>query len=127
MTSTEKEQIIRNYIRAYNSQDVSAMLADLAEDIVFENYSDGVCDMRLEGLEAFRQQAEQAAALFTEREQRMTGFNHGDGKTEITITYEATLAIDLPNGMKKGEALELNGKSVFTFSENKMMKLEDWS
>lgn len=126
MTSTEKEQVISHYVKAYNAKDIDAMLANLAEDIVFENYSDGVCNMRLEGLEAFHLQAEQAKALFTEREQTITGFLHHNGdQTEITISYKATLATDLPNGMKKGDVLELNGKSVFTFSGNKIVKLED--
>lgn len=126
MTHSQKEQIIRNYIRAYNSKDVTAMLHDLADELVFENSSNGEITMRLEGLEAFRQQAEQATALFAEREQSITGLTHiNDEQTEISISYKATLATDLPNGMKAGDVLELSGKSVFTFSGNTIMKLED--
>jgi len=126
MTPAEKEQIISHYVNAYNAKDIHAMLADMAEDVVFENYSNGVCDLRLEGLEAFRRQAVRASDLFTQREQSITGFRHHEGgPSEITISYKATLAADLPNGMKKGEVLKLNGRSVFTFSGNRVVKLED--
>ncbi len=128
MTNSQKEQIIRNYIGAYNAKDVNAMLENLADELVFENSSNGEITMRLEGLDAFRQQAEQAKALFTERKQTITGFQHNDNnQTEIAISYKATLATDLSNGMKKGDVLELSGKSVFTFSGNKVVKLEDFA
>lgn len=125
MTAAGKEQIISRYVKAYNAKDVAAMLADMAPDIVFENYLNGICNMRLEGLEAFRRQAEQTLAVFTERRQTITGFNHSGDQTEIAISYNATLANDLPNGMKKGDVLELSGRSVFTFSGNRVLKLED--
>ncbi len=125
MTAAEKEQIISRYVKAYNAKDVATMMADMAPDIVFENYLNGLCNMRLEGLEAFRQQAEQALAVFTERRQTITGFNHSGDQTEIAISYKATLANDLPNGMNKGDVLELSGRSVFTFSGNRVLKLED--
>ncbi len=81
----------------------------------------------LEGQDAFRQQAEQALALFSERERFITNFNHAGNQTEIAITYRARMTTDLPNGMKKGDVLELSGKSVFTFSGNKVVKLEDFA
>lgn len=122
-----REAIISNYIAGYNSFDTSRMLADVSNDVVFENISQGTSTMRLEGLEALRQQAEQAKALFTEREQRITGFHHNDDTTEIGITYKATLAMDLPNGMKKGDVLELKGRSVFRFSDHTITAITDLS
>lgn len=122
-----RETIITNYIAGYNSFDINRMLADVGNDVVFENISQGKSTMRLEGLEAFRQQAEQAKALFTEREQCITGFDHQDDATEIGISYKATLAIDLPNGMKKGDVLELKGKSVFRFADHKITAITDIS
>lgn len=127
MTNAEKQQLISDYVQAYNAKDIEAMLANLAEDIVFENQSDGEVTMRLDGLEAFRRQAEQAAGLFTEREQHILDFKHRYDQTEIGIAYRATLAMDLPNGFKKGEELQLEGRSVFTFSENKISGITDIS
>ena len=55
-----REDIIRNYIEAYNSFDVERMLADLDANVRFVNISDGVVNMILEGRHKFREQAEQA-------------------------------------------------------------------
>lgn len=127
MTQAQKEHLISDYIKAYNAKDVAAMLAGLADDIVFENRSIGETTMRLQGLEAFRQQAEQATDLFTEREQKIRSFDHRDDQTEIGISYSATLATDLPNGMKQGDVLQLEGRSVFRFSEGRISSITDIS
>jgi hypothetical protein len=37
------------------------------------------------------------------------------------------LAKDLPNGLKKGQELNLSGKSIFKFSGNKITSLTDLS
>lgn len=122
-----RETIITNYIAGYNSFDINKMLADVSHNVVFENISQGETTMRLEGLGAFRQQAEQAKALFTQREQCITSFDHDNNATEIGISYKATLAMDLPNGMKKGDVLELKGKSVFRFADHKITAITDIS
>ncbi|WBE26091.1 hypothetical protein [Denitrificimonas caeni] len=54
-------------------------------------------------------------------------FRHFDNSTEIEIDYTAILAMDLPNGLKKGQELTLSGKSVFEFENNKVIKLTDIS
>ena len=47
---------------------------------------------------------------------------------EIDIDYEATLAIDFPGSIKKGEKINLQGKSIFTFNTDyKIEKLLDIS
>jgi hypothetical protein len=127
MTTAQKEQIVSNYIEAYNTFDTTRMLYDLSHDIHFENSSNGEVTMTLHGLDEFRKQAEEATALFTERKQSIVNFKHDHDKTETSIHYHAVLAIDLPNGMKKGNVLNLKGKSVFTFSGDKIVRIEDIS
>ena len=122
-----KEQIILNYITAYNNFDVDAMLKDFDENILFENISNGEVNMRLEGIEAFRQQAEQAKNFFSHRKQTVTSFNHSNDETEIHIDYNAILAMDFPNGMKKGDELQLKGRSIFKFKDDKIIALTDIS
>ncbi|SFT09144.1 hypothetical protein SAMN05660206_111100 [Sphingobacterium wenxiniae] len=47
---------------------------------------------------------------------------------EIEIDYEATAAIDFPNGIRKGDTNKLKGKSAFEFSHHKkIIKLLDIS
>ncbi|MCJ0741076.1 nuclear transport factor 2 family protein [Pedobacter montanisoli] len=120
--------IIQNYIEGYNQFDIEKMIRDFENDIVFQNVQNGEITLSLEGIEEFKQQAEQACTYFSERQQIITSYHHQDKQTEIEIDYQATLAIDLPNGMKKGDQLRLKGKSIFEFSANdKIIKLTDIS
>ncbi|MCU0391854.1 MAG: nuclear transport factor 2 family protein [Thermoflexibacter sp.] len=123
----DREKIIREYIDGYNHFDIEKMLLHIDENITFENIQNGVTNMSLIGIDAFRQQAEQAKNYFTERKQTISSIVHRDTETEITIEYFAILAMDFPNGLKKGQALNLNGKSIFEFLNNKIIKLTDLS
>jgi 3-deoxy-D-manno-octulosonic-acid transferase len=123
----KQEQLINNYIKAYNNFDIEGMLAGLAADVKFENISNGEVNLSLTGIEAFKQQAQQAAGIFSSRTQTVTSFNHTEDVTEVDIAYHAILAIDLPNGMKKGGAVNLIGKSVFKFLGDKIVAITDIS
>jgi hypothetical protein len=123
----EREKIIKDYINAYNNFDIEKMLIHLDEQIKFENISNGVTNMTLTDLDSFRKQAEQAKDLFITRRQTIKSWTHQDNVTEIQIEYDAVLAIDLPNGLKKGDNLNLEGKSIFKFSGDKIIELTDMS
>jgi hypothetical protein len=124
---TNRETIIKNYINGYNQFNIDKMVADFADKINFENIQNDEINMSLSGLTAFKQQAEQAKAYFLERTQTVKSFNHIDNRTEIKIDYKAILALDFPNGLKKGEELNLSGKSIFEFDGDKIIKLTDIS
>lgn len=124
---TEREDIIRNYVAGYNEFDLNKMVRDLDGNIVFENISSGDINVRLLGLSSFMDQAEQAATVFTERKQTITSFTHHDEHTEVELDYYAVPAVDLPGGFKAGEELRLQGRSIFTFSGNKIVQLTDIS
>ncbi|WP_378103262.1 nuclear transport factor 2 family protein [Chryseobacterium sp. sg2396] len=119
--------VIENYISAYNRFDVKGMCRDLSEDILFENISDGNVDMSIKGIENFKKQAEAATAYFSERHQRIDSWNFNNHVVTIEISYQATLAIDLPNGMKKGNMLTLKGISEFVFEDHEIISLRDIS
>ncbi|MFD1601308.1 nuclear transport factor 2 family protein [Flavobacterium artemisiae] len=121
------EKIIKNYIEGYNEFNIEKMIADFNQDIIFENVTNGEVNMSLNGIKEFKEQAEQAKSYFSSRTQTITAFNHSESQTEIEIDYQAVLAMDFPNGMKKGDELNLKGKSVFEFSGNKISKLTDLS
>jgi hypothetical protein len=123
----QREQIINYYIIAYNNFDVNGMVANMDPSIKFENISNGAVNMTLNGLPAFIEQAEQANAIFISRQQTIKSFKHTANQTEIDIAYRAVLAIDLPNGMKKGDELNLAGKSIFKFLGDKITELTDIS
>lgn len=123
----DREDIIRNYIEGYCDFDVSKMVTDFSDDIVFENIQHGQITMTLTGIEEFRAQAEESNSYFSERIQEIKSFIHEEEKTEIEIDYFAVLAIDFPNGMKKGQKINLKGRSIFEFQNNKITKLSDLS
>ncbi|MGF7073968.1 nuclear transport factor 2 family protein [Mucilaginibacter sp. 3215] len=123
----QRELIISNYVKAYNNFDVENMLKNLAPSVKFQNISNGDVDMELDGIEAFRSQVEQATKLFERREQVIRSFKHTGNKTEIAIDYNAILAADLPNGLKKGDELNLKGHSIFTFDGDKIVGIMDIS
>ena len=123
----QRERLIQHYIESYNNFDVEGMLKDLDEDVQFENRSGGEVNLSIKGLSAFKEQAEKAKAFFSERQQTIKRFQHNSTQTEIEIDYQAILAIDLSNNLKKGDALDLKGKSIFTFEDSKIIAITDIS
>ncbi len=123
-----REPIIKNYIEAYNVFDTERMIRDIDEMILFENVQNGKVNLSISGLEAFKQQADQAKNYFEKRQQTIRSVKHDINISEIEVDYYAVLAMDFPNGLKKGEELKLQGKSIFEFNENnKIIKLIDLS
>jgi hypothetical protein len=127
MTKELREKIIDNYIKAYNNFDVDGMLINVDEYITFENISNGETNMTLAGIAAFKEQATQATKLFKSRQQTITAVEHSTDHTEVNIAYHAVVAIDLPNGMKTGDELNLTGKSIFKFEGDKIISVTDIS
>jgi ketosteroid isomerase-like protein len=127
MTDAEKKNLVENYVRAYNRFDVAGMIANLHDRVIFKNVSNGETTLELDGIDAFRNQAEQALGLFSEREQKVERFVFDGEGCEIEISYRATFAADLPDGMKAGDKIELKGKSIFRFADGKIREIEDIS
>lgn len=127
MNETEKINLIENYVRAYNEFDIEEMLSNLHDRIIFKNISNNETTLELNGIEAFRNQAQQAVGFFAEREQKITNFDCREDVCEIEIDYNATLASDLPNGLKAGDKIELKGKSIFRFAGDKIIEIQDIS
>lgn len=127
MESTALKQLVKAYIEAYNRFDVAGMLAPLHEDVVFRNVSNGKVNLTTTGKEAFHQQAEQATQYFSQREQRVTDWQVKGQRVEVAIDYTAVAAIEFPNGLKPGDALQLQGKSVFEIENGQIISIEDIS
>lgn len=119
------KQIIKNYVESYNNFDIDGMIKDLDKNVVFENVSNGIVNLKTEGLVKFKKQAESAKHYFKERKQTIKAWNFNAEKIEIIIDYKAVLATDLPNGLKKGDSLELTGKSEFKFESGKIKVIID--
>lgn len=122
-----RKKIIENYIISYNNFDVENMLKDLDENIVFKNISDGETNLLTSGIEAFKIQAEEAKQLFSRREQKITNLEFSENAAEADVFYTGTFTVDLPNGLKAGDEINLAGKSIFRFAGDKIVEIEDRS
>jgi hypothetical protein len=127
MTQDDYRKIIENYVDAYNHFDVDRMLADIDEKARFENISSGEVTLTTEGKEALREQAQEAADIFSEREQVISNFQFHDDEVEVDVEFSATLAVDFSEELQAGDRIEMKGKSVFTFRGDKIIELKDIS
>jgi len=127
MKNTNLRELIDDYINAYNDFDIEGMIASLHSGIVFKNFSNGEINLITNGISEFRAQAEIAVTYFTERRQTITSIQINGLKAEVAIKYAAILATDLPNGMKAGDSLEIEGTSIFYFEDGLISSIEDYS
>jgi ketosteroid isomerase-like protein len=127
MNATKAQLLVEKYIEAYNRFDVPDMLACLQPDVQFEHSTNGDVTVRLASKEAFESQAIRAAAWFTERTQHITAFRWQDEQAEAAIDYFAVTATDLPNGVKAGTTLQFSGRSVFSFRDELIAFIQDFS
>jgi hypothetical protein len=129
MDPSEQDALIARYVAAYNAFDVQGMVEPLHEEVVFRNISNGVVTHESTGLAAFTAQAKAAAGLFSSRHQEITAskpaVDGGDPGRTVAINYRATLATDLPNGMRSGDTIELSGESEFRFRDGKIVSIID--
>ena len=103
------------------------MVSYVHPEIEFRNISEGEVTHAIKGVEGFKLQAREAGYYFTERRQTITRLLIEEQKAEAFVDYSGTLAVDLPNGLQEGDKIEMQGKSVFTFEDGKILRLEDIS
>ncbi len=122
---TKREEIIKNYVDGYNAFDIDKMVRDFNEAIIFKNINNNEVTMVLKGIGAFKEQADKAKSYFESRLQTIKSFAHKSDTTEFEIDYIAISASDLPNSLKKGGQIKLNGRSIFKFYRNQIVELID--
>ncbi|AZJ36886.1 nuclear transport factor 2 family protein [Tenacibaculum singaporense] len=119
--------LIKTYIEGYNSFDVDKMISTLNKDIVFENYTNNSLTLKLDGINQFKEQAEKVLLFFSERKQEIEEIISKEEYYEVHLKYTATLQVDLSKELKKGNQLNLKGKSIFFFQDDTITKIEDHS
>jgi ketosteroid isomerase-like protein len=131
MTPAAHRALIERYLAAYNAFDVGGMLSLLDPAVEFENVSGGAVTARSSGLAEFRALAEQAAALFAQREQRITDYAETGERATVGIAYEGVLASVLPPGLpagfEPGATLRLAGRSTFHVRDGRIARIVDES
>ena len=127
MDEDEKRSLVERYLAAYNAFDIDGMMELIHPNIEFKNLSGGEVNATASDAVEFRQLAEKSKALLRSRKQTMIKFQSNADEASIEVVYEGVLASDLPNGMKTGETLHLNGQSVFKFRDGMIYRIKDVS
>jgi len=123
----EIPSIVRRYLDAYNAMDVSAMLETMTDDVRFENVTNPGGSMVIEGKAALAELAEQSAAAFSQRRQTVRDAVVTLERAVLDLDFEATCAIDLPNGWQAGQVVNLRGVSFFELRGNLIASIVDFS
>ncbi|QJE02137.1 nuclear transport factor 2 family protein [Massilia forsythiae] len=127
MNEAARRAVIQRYLDAYNAFDIERMLAQLADDVHFEDVSGGQVTATADGIDAFRRLAEQGCRLFSEREQRITALAFDGDTARVEIAWRGRFAVDVPGGPRAGTQAALQGRSEFTFDGLRIARLVDAS
>lgn len=127
MDRDDKRSLIERYLDAYHAFDIDAMVSAVHPDVDFKNISGGEVDATASGADEFRKLAEQSKEMLSSRKQTMVKFLIKDDRAFADVAYEGVLASDLPDEMKTGEDLRLNGRPAFTFCNGKIYRIKDIS
>lgn len=127
MNPTEIRALVDHYIDAYNRKDIDDMLLSVHPQVEFKNISAGVVNASTNGVAELRTLAQQSLSLFSERHQKIESFDLRGSVAVATIAFRAVVAADLPNGLKKGQILNLSCRSEFEFQDGTISKITDIS
>jgi hypothetical protein len=119
------KKIVDQYFKAYNEFDLEGMMKNIHRDVVFKNYAGGEVNLELNGKLAFKNQIEQAFALFKNREMKIVEQKFGDDIVENKIDFKGVLAMDISDELKKYDLIKLQSNSIFKFKNGKIISIED--
>ncbi len=121
------KELVERYIKFYNTFAIDEMVELFINNCLFESVSNSQGSFITHGKEELRSLARKSTTIFSTRKQTVTNWVIGSDSIAVEIDYTATCASDLPNGLKKGDYLNLKGISIFEFAENKIKRLVDFS
>lgn len=106
---------------------VDEMLLTVHPDVEFKNISAGMVNASTSRISELRALAQQSLSLFTERQQVIVSFQCEGSRALVAIAFRAVVANDLPNDLKRGQVLNLTGRSEFEFRDGTISKITDIS
>jgi len=127
MSPAEIRVLVDRYIDAYNRMDIDKMLLTIHPDVEFKNISGEIVNASTNGIAELKALAEYSLLLFSERHQEILSFEINGNWAVASIGFSAIVARDLPNGLKKGQVLNLSGRTEFEFRDGAIFKITDIS
>ncbi|MGZ7160741.1 MAG: nuclear transport factor 2 family protein [Methanobacterium sp.] len=119
------KKIVDQYYKSYNKFNIDGMIKNIHEDMVFKNIVNGEVNFELKGKEAFKNQIEEAFALFKNRKMKIVKQKFGDDIVENKIDFKGVLAVDIPDQFKKYDLIKVQSKVIFKFKNGKIISIED--
>jgi hypothetical protein len=119
--------VIAKYLAAYNDRDVESLVATVTDDVQFENLTNHGDATSVHGRAAFEALARQSLGAFSARRQVVMDTVVGADRIALLVSFEATVAVDLPNGWKAGQRISLKGGSFFHLQGDRIARLVDLS
>lgn len=119
--------IIREYIKYYNEFNLDGMLSLMTDDVCFENIMNGSTDVKTNDIAELEQIAGISLNIFSERRQTIKNITIEGDSYVVEIDYYGKIAENLPNGLKQGDEIKLDGKSIYKFRDGKICSLTDIS
>jgi hypothetical protein len=127
MNSSDMRALVDRYIDAYNRMNIAEMLLTVHPEVEFKNISGGIVSASANGVAELKALAEQSLSLFSERHQDILSFESNKTQAVASIGFRAVVAKDLPNGLRKGQVLNMPGRSEFEFRDGAISKITDIS
>jgi ketosteroid isomerase-like protein len=123
----ENLAIIQQYFDAFNRFDVGGMLNLLDDKFKFYLFQNEVLNMEMKGKKQFRELAEPSRDYLSSREQIIISAREVKQGIEVTTSYTAMFAVDLPHNQKAGESTTRESKTIFSLKNGNILEMREYA
>ena len=125
---SDLEALIQRYVDCYNRMEIDDMMECVSDSVTFENFSNAGQSMQMNGKDALRQVAEASANAFKYRRQSIINLICSqEGQAAAEIHFQGIAALNLPNGTKEGQSIDIRGVSIFEAEVNLLTRIAEYS
>ncbi|HOY80234.1 MAG TPA: nuclear transport factor 2 family protein [Hyphomonadaceae bacterium] len=124
---TDVAALVRRYVERYNANDVDGMLDCCAENVVFETISNPGGSIRLNGKAEMREVIEATTRAFRERRHEVVAILVDGPRAAAETVFSGVAAAELGHYVRSGEHVSIRGASMFETSDDKLVRICDYS
>jgi steroid delta-isomerase-like uncharacterized protein len=124
---TDVAALVRRYVERYNANDVDGMLDCCAENVVFETISNPGGSIRLNGKAEMREVIEATTRAFRERRHEVVAILVEGRRAAAETAFSGVAAAEMGQFVRPGEHVSIRGASMFEVSEDKLVRICDYS
>lgn len=124
---TDVAALVRRYVERYNANDVDGMLDCCAENVVFETISNPGGSIRLNGKAEMREVIEATTRAFRERRHEVVAILVEGQRAAAETAFSGVAAAEMGQFVRPGEHVSIRGASMFEVSDDKLVRICDYS